>query len=112
MVKLYNKHHRISIKKSSKTISNFNNEIGVPLSIMNASSKSKNIVLEIGASKFNDINYLSKIIQPSIGVITNIGNSHLDTLKNIDGVLKVKSEVVKNIQKGGYLVVPNENKNI
>ena len=98
------------LKRSSKTISNFNNEIGVPLSIMNASSKSKNIVLEIGASKFNDINYLSKIIQPSIGVITNIGNSHLDTLKNTDGVLKVKSEVVKNIQKGGYLVVPNENK--
>ena len=74
------------LNSSSKTISNFNNEIGVPLSIMNASSKSKNIVLEIGASKFNDINYLSKIIQPSIGVITNIGNSHLDTLKNIDGV--------------------------
>ena len=64
MVKLHNK-YPFSIKKSSKTISNFNNEIGMPLSIMNASSKSKNIVLEIGASKFNDIDYLSKIIQPS-----------------------------------------------
>ena len=99
-----------TLKSSSKTISNFNNEIGMPLSIMNASSKSKNIVLEIGASKFNDIDYLSNIIQPYIGVITNIGNSHLDALKNIDGVLRVKSEVVKNIKKGGYLVVPNENK--
>jgi len=99
-----------ALKSSSKTIKNFNNEIGVPLSIMNASSKSKNIVLEIGASKFNDINYLSNIIEPFIGVITNIGNSHLDTLKNTDGVLRVKSEVVKNIKKGGYLVVPNENK--
>ena len=99
-----------ALKSSSKTIKNFNNEIGVPLSIMNASSKSKNIVLEIGASKFNDINYLSNIIEPFIGVITNIGNSHLDTLKNTDGVLRVKSEVVQNIKKGGYLVVPNENK--
>ena len=43
-------------------------------------------------------------------MITNIGNSHLDTLKNIDGVLKVKSEIIKNIKKGGYLIVPNENK--
>ena len=99
-----------ALKNSSKTISNFNNEIGVPLSIMNASSKSKNIVLEIGASKFNDIDYLSKITQPFIGVITNIGNSHLDALKNIDGVLKVKSEMVKNIKKSGYLIVPNENR--
>ncbi len=98
-----------ALKSSSKTISNYNNEIGVPLSLMNASSKSKNIVLEIGASKFNDINYLSKLIKPHIGVITNIGNSHLEGLKNIDGVLKVKSELVKNIRKGGYLIVPNEN---
>ena len=98
-----------TLKSSSKTIGNFNNEIGMPISIMNSSFKSKNIVLEIGASKFNDINYLSKITHPFIGVITNIGNSHLDALKNINGVLKVKSEIIKNIKKGGYLVVPNEN---
>ncbi len=49
-----------TLKASSKTLKNYNNEIGMPLSIMHASIKSKNLVLEIGASKPNDINYLSR----------------------------------------------------
>tara|TARA_B100001109_G_scaffold98895_1_gene80677 strand:+ start:263 stop:1603 length:1341 start_codon:yes stop_codon:yes gene_type:complete len=99
-----------TLKNNSKTHKNFNNEIGVPLSIMNASPKSQNLILEIGASKTKDIDYLSKILRPYIGVITNIGHSHLEKLVNIDGVLKVKSEIVKNIKKNGYLIVPNDNK--
>ena len=99
-----------TLKNNSKTLNNFNNEIGMPLSLMNASSKSKNLIFEIGASKLNDIDYLSKILQPNVGLITNIGNSHLESLKNIDGVFKVKSEIVKNIKKNGFLVVPNDNK--
>ena len=99
-----------TLKNNSKTLKNFNNEIGMPLSLMNASSKSKNLIFEIGASKLNDIDYLSKILQPNVGLITNIGNSHLESLKNIDGVFKVKSEIVKNIKKNGFLVVPNDNK--
>ena len=78
---------------------------------MNASPKSKHLVLEIGATKFNDINYLSRILKPCVGVITNIGNSHLEILKNINGVFKVKSEIIRNIKKDGFLVVPNDNKN-
>ena len=99
-----------SLNNTSKTLGNYNNEIGMPLSIINASPNSKNIVMEIGASKIGDINYLSKILKPFVGVITNIGNSHLETLKNINGVLNVKSEIVSNIKKNGYLIVPNENK--
>ncbi len=99
-----------TLKNNSKTLKNFNNEIGMPLSLMNASFKSKNLIFEIGASKLNDIDYLSKILQPNVGLITNIGNSHLESLKNIDGVFKVKSEIVKNIKKNGFLIVPNENK--
>ena len=98
------------LNKTSKTIGNYNNEIGMPLSIMNASPKSKNLILEIGASKTGDIDYLSKIIRPYVGVITNIGNSHLEQLKNINGVLNVKSELINNIKKGGFLIVPSENK--
>ena len=98
-----------TLKNSSKTLKNFNNEIGMPLSIMNASSKSKNLVLEIGASKLKDIDYLSKILKPYIGVITNIGHSHLEKLVDIDGVFKVKSEIIKNIKRDGFLIVPNDN---
>ena len=99
-----------TLKNNSKTLKNFNNEIGMPLSIMNASSKSKNLVLEIGASKFGDIDYLSKILKPHVGVITNIGHSHLEKLGNINGVFEVKSELIKNIKKNGFLIVPSDNK--
>ena len=78
-----------SLTNTSKTIENYNNEIGLPLSIINASPKSKNIVMEIGAAKAGDINYLSKILKPLIGVITNIGNSHLESLKKISGGMRV-----------------------
>ena len=94
---------------SSGTIKNFNNEIGMPLSIMNARVQAKNLVIEMGAAKFKDINYLSSILKPSIGIITNIGHSHLENLQNTEGVLKVKSELIPNITKGGYLIVPANN---
>ena len=99
-----------SLHKSSSTIKNFNNEIGLPISIMSANKDSKYIVLEAGAAKKGDIEYLSKIVKPDIGIITNIGNSHLEKLKNIEGVFKVKSELIKNIRKGGTLIVPNNEK--
>ncbi len=99
-----------TLESSSSTLANFNNEIGLPLSIFNSSSKSDYLVYEIGASKLNDINYLSKILKPDIGVITNIGLSHLESLKNKQGVLTVKSEIVNNIKKDGFLIVPDENK--
>ena len=99
-----------TIKGSSSTIKNYNNEIGMPLSVINASPKSNSLILEIGASKFNDINYLSKILSPNIGIITNIGNSHLEALKNTNGVFRAKSEIIKNIKSNGYLIVPFENK--
>lgn len=94
---------------TSGTIKNFNNEIGMPLSIMNARAHAKNLVIEMGAAKFKDINYLSSILKPSIGIITNIGHSHLENLQNTEGVLKVKSELIPNITKGGYLIVPANN---
>jgi len=98
------------LSRSSGTIKNFNNEIGMPLSIINADKNSKNLIIEMGASKIGDIEYLSSILKPNIGIITNIGNSHLENLKNIDGVLKVKSELIQNITKHGYLIVPGQNK--
>ena len=98
-----------SLKNSSSTLKNFNNEIGMPLSIINANPRSKNLVIEMGAAKPKDIHYLSSILNPNVGLITNIGNSHLENLINIQGVLNVKSELVPNIKHNGFLVVPNEN---
>ena len=99
------------LKGSSSTMKNFNNEIGMPLSIMNAKRASTSLVMEMGAANFGDIHYLSSFLKPHVGVITNIGSSHLESLKNINGVFKVKSEMVSNIKKNGCLVIPSENKN-
>ena len=99
------------LKGSSSTMKNFNNEIGMPLSIMNAKRASTCLVMEMGAANFGDIHYLSSFLKPHVGVITNIGSSHLENLKNINGVFKVKSEMVSNIKKNGCLVIPSENKN-
>ena len=60
----------------------------------------------MGASKFGDIDLLSKIIKPNIGIITHIGFSHLEGLNSVDGVLKVKSELINHIRKGGSAIVP------
>ena len=97
-----------SLPRCSSTIKNYNNEIGLPISIMSANKDSKYFVLEAGAAKKGDIEYLSKIVKPDIGIITNIGNSHLEKLINVEGVFKVKSELIKNISKGGTLIVPND----
>ena len=99
------------LKGSSSTMKNFNNEIGMPLSIMNAKRASTCLAMEMGAANFGDIHYLSSFLKPHVGVITNIGSSHLESLKNINGVFKVKSEIVSNIKKNGCLVIPSENKN-
>ena len=96
-----------SLPKCSSTIRNFNNEIGLPISIMSAKKDSRYIVLEAGAAKKGDIEYLSKLVKPDIGIITNIGYSHLEKLLNLEGVFKVKSELIKNIRKGGTLIVTN-----
>ena len=97
--------HSLSVRLQLR---NFNNEIGLPISIMSAKKDSRYIVLEAGAAKKGDIEYLSKLVKPDIGIITNIGYSHLEKLLNLEGVFKVKSELIKNIRKGGTLIVPND----
>ena len=98
-----------SCKKTYSSPKSFNNHFGVPISLSNLSVGDKYGIFEVGMSKAGEIRDLSKLIQPHIGVITNIGNSHLANLKNINGVFKVKSEIVNNIKKDGCLVIPSEN---
>lgn len=95
------------IKDSFSTFKNFNNEIGMPLSALMLDSKNKAAIFEMGAAKKGDIKFLSKIIKPSIGIITHIGHSHLSGLNSLKGVLDVKSELIHNIQSNGVAIIPN-----
>ena len=95
------------IKNSYATFQNYNNEIGLPLCALELDSKNTAAVFEMGAAKLGDIDLLSKIIKPNIGIITHIGHSHLDGLNSVRGVLEVKSELISNIKKDGIAIVPD-----
>ena len=95
------------IKNSYATFQNYNNEIGLPLCALELDSRNSTAIFEMGAAKLGDIDLLSKIIKPNIGIITHIGHSHLDGLNSVKGVLEVKSELISNIKKDGAAIIPD-----
>ncbi|MEF9933167.1 MAG: UDP-N-acetylmuramoyl-tripeptide--D-alanyl-D-alanine ligase [Cetobacterium sp.] len=80
--------------RCQKTSGNYNNHIGVPYTILNFSENDEIGILEMGMSSFGEIDTLCKIAMPDYGVITNIGDSHLEFLKNRENVFKAKGEMI------------------
>ena len=91
--------------KVLKTEGNFNNEIGLPLTVFRLRDDDEIAVLEMGISDFGEMERLSKIAQPDIGVITNIGLCHLENLKTRDGILKAKTEMFHNLKPDGIAIL-------
>jgi UDP-N-acetylmuramoyl-tripeptide--D-alanyl-D-alanine ligase len=87
-----------------KTAGNFNNLIGLPLTLMKLEKSHKWAVIEMGTSALGEIERLTEIAQPTIGIITNIGPAHLETLHGLDGVARAKGELFAGL-KGGTAVV-------
>ncbi len=97
-----------SLKKISKvSISpkSYNNKYGVPLSLFNLRENDDYGVLELGMDKKGEIDYLSKILQPNISVITNINYAHAKNFKNIKEIALAKSEIIHNTQSNGYVIL-------
>ena len=69
--------------------------MGVPISLSNLSYDDKFGVFEVGMSKSGEIKNLTKLIKPHIAIITNIGEAHLENFKNIFGIAKAKSEIIR-----------------
>lgn len=82
-----------------KSEANNNNHIGVPLTIFEASRNTDFIVIEHGTNHFGEIKYTADIAQPDFALITNIGEAHIEFLKNIDGVFEEKVELFKSTLK-------------
>ena len=61
-------------------------------------------------SKFNEINKLSQLVKPHIGVITNVSEAHLENFRNIKEIAKAKSEIIYNVQKGGAIILKRDDK--
>lgn len=87
--------------KVLKTEGNFNNEVGLPLTVLKIRDEHEVAVLEMGISDFGEMTRLSEIAQPDVCVITNIGQCHLEQLGDRNGVLKAKTEVFANLKANG-----------
>ena len=101
------------LSKISKTYcskKSFNNKYGVPLSIFNTPENSNFSVLEVGMDKKGEIEFLSKIIKPNLGVITNISYAHIKNFKNLDQIAFAKGEIINNIISNGVLVINKDDK--
>lgn len=88
-----------------KTAGNFNNEIGLPLTILGIREEHEVAVLEMGISDFNEMHRLSEIANPDICVITNIGLCHLENLGTRDGILQAKTECFAHMKEGGVAIL-------
>ena len=87
-----------------KTEGNFNNEIGVPLTIFNLREEHEIAVLEMGINHFGEMTRLAKMARPDICVITNIGVAHMELLGSRDGILKAKTEMFQYMNPDGTII--------
>ncbi len=92
------------ISPTLKTIGNFNNNIGVPLTAFRLKDE-KIGIFEMGMNHFGEIEYLSEIVRPHISVITNIGYSHIENLGSREGILKAKLEILKYMPEDGVIIL-------
>ena len=96
----------ISAKYNSlKNVGNLNNQFGVPLTLFNLNKKHECAVIEMGMSGFNEIEYLVNIVNPQIGIISNIGYSHVEHLGSREGIFKAKMEITTNFDESSLLIV-------
>ena len=88
-----------------KTAGNFNNELGLPLTVFRLREEDEIAVLEMGISDFGEMHRLAKIAKPDTCVITNIGPCHLEFLGDRDGVLKAKTEIFDFLRPNGHIIL-------
>jgi UDP-N-acetylmuramoyl-tripeptide--D-alanyl-D-alanine ligase len=97
---------RYAGKKVSATAGNFNNEIGLPLTVLAAEPRTEVLVLEMGATHAGDIAYLCDIAPPKIGILTAVAPVHLDSFGSLEALAAAKGELALALPEDGTLVAP------
>ena len=93
------------ISEIHATAGNFNNDIGVPLTLFGLDKKHQYAVIEMGANHPGEIEWLSAIARPNVAVITQCAPSHLEGFGSIDGVAKAKAEIYSGLQSSGTAII-------
>ena len=88
-----------------KTEGNYNSTLGMPLSLLSMQNDTEVSVLEMGMSNRGEIEYMSKIAEPDIAIVTNIGTSHMEYLGSRENICHAKMEIVKGLKTGGTLLL-------
>ena len=91
--------------KVLKTEGNFNNNVGMPLTVLRLDPTVEICVLEMGMDKPGEIDYLAGIAQPDVGIITNIGDAHIEILGSRENIFKAKCELLPHVKKDGLLIL-------
>ena len=91
--------------RTLKTEGNFNNGLGLPLTVFRLREEHEIAVLEMGVSHFGDMDQLAQIARPDTMVITNIGTCHLEFLKDRDGIMRAKTEVFRYMKPSGHVIL-------
>lgn len=94
--------------KTLKTLGNYNNHIGLPLTILRYLDEEV-MILEMGMNHLGEISYLSHIAQPDVAAITNVGTAHIGELGSRENILKAKMEIVEGLNEEGTLVINDDN---
>lgn len=89
----------------SKNAGNFNNQIGLPLSIFRAADDADLWVLEVGISKPHDMGELAPVVRPDVAIVHNIGPAHLEGLGSLEGVARAKASLLAHLAPGGRAVI-------
>jgi UDP-N-acetylmuramoyl-tripeptide--D-alanyl-D-alanine ligase len=90
------------------TRGNFNNEIGLPLTILSAPADTEMMILEMGASHLREIRTLCSIARPDYGIVTNVSTAHIEGFGSLDGVLKAKTELYEYLRKVNGIAIYND----
>ena len=93
--------------KVLKTEGNFNNEVGLPLTLLRLNGTHEICVVEMGMNHFGEIEYLSAIVEPDVAVITNIGDSHIENLGSRENILEAKCEIFSHMDPEKSFVILN-----
>lgn len=96
--------------KTQKTMGNYNNHIGVPLTLLSLDEDTEVSIVEMGTDGFGQISLLTKLTQPDLAIITNIGPSHLEDLGSLENVAKAKLEILDGLNINGSFIYNGDDK--